>query len=382
MEIIIMKKLCFIISHRPDNRYLKRINALKKYFELHIIFWNKTASEINPHIDGIEIHEITIPANQTNPLKRIPELVRFIQAAYKELQEILPDVVYVGNLDMLYIARKYKHNKKNQLKIVYEIADLHRLIVDKQKGIKRFISNILKMTERKYACDIDVLVLTSMKFFDVYYSRFLTKDRVVFLPNMPEDEIFEEYTHKNRVDEPFTIGFIGWIRYKNQLKMLIEAAGKKKCKVLFAGTDGEGPEFEEYCKMFPYVQFLGSFNYEEKIRELYDLVDCVYAVYDADWANVRIALPNKLYEAIACETPIIVSKNTYLAELVEQMGIGLSVSHKYPEDLENAIERLIKKDDVYMNMVEKCKEVRKHQNCKSYNDMFVSRLLELTGEKL
>ena len=40
---------------------------------------------------------------------------------------------------------------------------------------------------------------------------------------------------------------------------------------------------------------------------------------------MRYAEPNKLYEAIYFETPIIVSKGTFLAERVEQWGVGLTV---------------------------------------------------------
>ncbi len=370
----IMISIAFIISHRPDNRYIKRINVLKEKFDLNLLFWNKADETINPVIDGVSITEVHIPANQTNPLKRVPETIRFINKAYKALAEIAPDIVYVGNLDMLYIARKYKKRRNTNAKIIYEIADLHRLIIDEQKSVKKLFSNNLKRRENKYIRDVDILVLTSMKFYDVYYNKMISKSKVVFLPNMPEEKTFGGYIPKKRDGQTFTVGFIGWIRYKNQLRMLIDAAGKVGCNVLFAGTDGEGTEFEEYCKQFSYVQFLGSFKYEEKIRDLYDMIDCVYAVYDADWANVRVALPNKLYEAIDCEKPIIVAKNTYLGELVKEYGIGQEVNHTSVNELEEVLLKLMNDKEYYDKLVDNCRVAKRNATLTKYNKGLLDKI--------
>lgn len=362
------KKISFLISHRPDNRYLKRINLVKTNYELNLIFWNKSDELINPCIDEVAINEIHIIADQTNPLKRLPETGAFICRAYKELCKEKPDIVYVGNLDMLHIARKYKHKRNSDAKIIYEIADLHRLIIDKQKGLKRLLSYVLKLTEKIYIKDVNTLVLTSMKFYDIYYRDLIDRTKVVFLPNMPEEATFDGYIPKDRTGEPFTVGFIGWMRYKDQLRMLIDAASKSRCSVLFAGADGEGLEFKEYCKNYSYVQYLGSFNYNDKIRELYDMVDCIYAVYDADLTNVRIALPNKLYEAILCEKPIIVAKNTYLGELVNEYGIGAETDHHSEAELIEIIDRM-KNDRVYYNtLIENCKRAKVFVSLNKYND--------------
>lgn len=365
-----MKTITFIISHRPDNRYIKRFRVLSGNFNINLIFWNKTNTRIDTNINNVNILEIHIPANQTNPLKRIPETVLFLRKAYKELLKTDSDYVYVGNLDMLYIARKYKL-KKDLVKIIYEIADLHRLIIDEQKGIKKLLRSVLKLIEKKYIQLVDILVLTSMKFYDVYYKELIDRNKVVFLPNMPEESTFYGYIPKERTGKPFTIGFIGWIRYKEQLKMLIDAAKETGIHVLFAGSDSDGIAFEEYCKNFPFVSFLGTFDYGEKIRELYDQIDCVYAVYDADMNNVRIALPNKLYEAIKCEKPIIVSKGTYLSELVKTYGVGVEVGHHDKANLVDSILRLKNDKEYYEELVCNERKIKKDINLSKYNDCLI-----------
>ena len=373
-----MQKIVFVISHKPDNRYLKRINLLKNDYELKMLYWNKSQAPANIFFDNAGIVEIHIPANQTNPLARLPQTVWFIRRAYKELCRQKPDVIYVGNIDMLYIARKYKHRADPKVKIVYEIADLHRLIIDRQKTlVKKGISVMLKRLEKSFAKDIDCLVLTSMKFYEVYYSSFVDKNKVVFLPNMPEKDTFAGFV--KAAHEKFTVGFIGLIRYKEQLKMLIDAAEKADVNVVFAGEDWYGDAFKKYCSQFKHVTYIGPFSYKNDIQKMYRLVDCVYAVYDADMTNVRVALPNKLYESILCEMPIIVAKGTYLSELVLEMGVGSAVSHKDTGELVNELIKLSTNHEYYNDICQHCRAQKEMVDLEHYNNVFLKKIQEVTA---
>jgi glycosyltransferase involved in cell wall biosynthesis len=53
--------------------------------------------------------------------------------------------------------------------------------------------------------------------------------------------------------------------------------------------------------------------------------------------NNKIALPNKLYEAMYFQVPIITSKGTYLGELVDEYGIGNIVKCCDKEELLNTM---------------------------------------------
>ena len=161
------------------------------------------------------------------------------------------------------------------------------------------------------------------------------------MPNTPDKEVFANY--KKKSTGLFTVGFIGGIRYLEQMKLLVDACSIVGCNVLFAGAGGTTDDYlkiTDYCKGKQNVEFYGKYNYSEEIAKLYGMVDCVYAVYDADNPNVRIALPNKLYESIICELPIIVAKNTYLEELVKYYNVGYSVSHHDVNDLVNVLKEL------------------------------------------
>ena len=103
--------------------------------------------------------------------------------------------------------------------------------------------------------------------------------------------------------------------------------------MMFAGYEEEPQIIYETCKDRTDVDWYGRFNFDEKVAEMYGKCNVMYSVYDADMENVRVALPNKLYEAVYCEMPLIVAKGTYLEEVVNEWGVGVAVDHRSAEEL-------------------------------------------------
>ena len=365
----------FVISHFPDPRINKRLQVTKEIGQTALVFWDRKTVKIWDiiHLD-VENIKIDVTANYTNPLKRIFPTFKFAYKALKHIKRLKPKCLYVANVDMLMIAKIYSFGRKNKPNIIYEIADLNKLIADEQKGLLgKGARKILTYLERHLCKEISILIVTSEKFFENYYSNFIPKSKLLFMPNVPDLRVFENYSRKKT--GRFTIGFIGAVRYKNQMKMLINVAEKCNVDILFAGA-GLDNEIEVICKEKSFVSYYGKYNYDKEISNLYEKVDCVYAVYDADLNNVKIALPNKLYESIYCELPIIVSKCTYLAELVEKMNVGVAVSHKDSQDLINVLIKLSTDKGYYNKLVQGCIEHKSEINIENYND----RLKNIVGK--
>lgn len=371
-----MLDILYILSHRPDNRYGKRFEALS-VFHQRVLFWNKRSAESTNNPKAWE--EINIPADQTNPLKRLPETIKFIQKAQKRAIELNPRLLYVGNLDMLYVAISVKRKFPNT-KIIYEVADLHRLIADDQRGIKKIVRRFLIETEKRFCKRIDKLVLTSPKFYDIYYSNFIDKSRVIYMPNLPTVSAFGKYYPVARRSASFTVGFFGWVRYLNQLNMLLDASERLGFNVLIAGSDNSGNEFRERCNSMSNVDYYGPFDYKKDIAALYQRVDCIYSVYDADLNNVRVALPNKLYEAILAQKPILVAQGTYLSELVKQYGIGLAVKHDDIDSLVSAIKLLSSSVETYAECVNNCAKIADIVDQEKYDCILLDSVKEALGK--
>ncbi|MCQ2496146.1 MAG: glycosyltransferase [Lachnospiraceae bacterium] len=355
-------KVCFLLTHIPNPRMNKRINVYKENYAVSVLCIRRKSQNIwEPQIDDINyyIYDMDLPSAK-HLIKRAIMSGKYQKVALEKLKEIAPERLYCGGLDSLIIANKYKKNNP-QTKVIYEVADLREAYITTPKNIlKRLANGLVKKKEKKALECIGLLVVTSPQFYNQYYCQFIPNNKMIFIPNAPNKMVFENY--KKKSDGRFTIGFIGGIRYLKQMKMLVDAACEMNCDVFFAGAGGTLTEYEEittYCKDKSNVSFSGRYDYEKDISRLYGQVDCVFAVYDASNPNVRIALPNKLYESIVCGLPIIVAKNTYLSELVNEWGVGVSVKHDSVEELKIEISKLMNDQAYYDKIVEKCNRIKK-----------------------
>ncbi len=375
-----MKKISILISHIPNPRILKRIKTLEDDFDITLIYWDrgqevKETFEINSKNKTVKI---AIDAPHGNPIKRIVPLLKYIGKAIKVLKDGRPDIIHAANLDMLLIARIYKAFYNKDIKIVYEVADLPRYSFAKKiNSFKSLVSKLLQGIERRLISKISRLILTSPYFWDEYFSKFVDEDKYLFVPNAPYKSLFEKYSEAQH--DKLTIAFIGSVRYTDQLKILIDSVGelKKGIRVFIAGSGPGYQEILEYSKDKDFVEIYGPYNYEKEIVSLYEKVDIMYSVYDSNLENVKIALPNRLYESIVCEKPIIASRGTELGKFIEREKIGFTVDSNGNEELKEKILYLINSKETLNLYKNNCKNIKEDYYYENVGELLIKNYKNL-----
>ncbi len=129
---------------------------------------------------------------------------------------------------------------------------------------------------------------------------------------------------------PITIGFVGGIRYYKENVILINQFSKSELFILkYIGKVHPGNDLETYCKSnnINNVFFYPEYINEQKV-EIYNSIDIINAVYGSETLEVQTALPNKLYDCLVFRKPMIVSKNTYLSQVIKGYNLGICVDIK------------------------------------------------------
>ncbi len=375
-----MKKIAILISYLPNPRIYKRIELEKTLGEVHLICWDRKVNmHFPPSGDGYTVHCIQRPA-RSNPLRRMIPFARFSAEAKKILRSIDPDLIHVQGLDMLQIAESFRSPGGKRVRILYEIPDLHPLQAARQKTLPRkAVGALVRALDRRLCRKADLLLVTSEKFIDTYYGAFVPREKVFFFPNVPDPEVFRHYRKKS-ADTPLTVGFIGILLYKQQLRYLVQAAEACEMPLLVAGLENEPPEIEPLVRAYPGGEWFGRFNFPRQAAELYGKCDIIFCVYDTDVENVRVLLPNKLYEAVLCETPILVAKDTYVAEIVEKWGVGVAVDPHDPEELTAVLRRLQEDRDEYDRMAANCRLHQPEIRLEYYNRILREKIMAFWPE--
>jgi glycosyltransferase involved in cell wall biosynthesis len=371
----IKKKFLVVFPHTPNPRMIKRVKALLINYDVHVIYWDRNLGnkKINELPKESKVTVINRKANEGSPIKRLGATISVIREIIAIAKKVEPDVLYLSKTDILFAAVLYKKITKKNVKLVYEVSDLHTLMVDQhRKTYKILMSKLIKKTEKSLCKSIELLIVTSEFFYNQFYQSFISKDKVVFMPNTPDPLVFDGFHRKT--NKKLTVGFIGAIRYPEQLEMLIDASIEANINVLIAGAGKDYLRIKEYAKNYENVEVYGEYKYNEEIKKLYERVDCIYSVYDAELKNVQIALPNRLYEAAFTSTPIIASKNTYLGDIVEKYDIGKTILFDSKTELIKVLS-FLKEDANYLKSIEEKSQLfRNDWDLNKYNKNLIKAI--------
>jgi len=323
------KSLIVIITPSSSQpRYHKRISVLSKLSDTIIFTFRRGLYETNIFQPGVRVHDFgRIP--DKNYLQRIFPFIRAIYLLSRNLPSGYKSVqFYTFNVDGLLIA-KLAGIKKGY----FEVGDIFHT--------SRF-NFAMKRIEKLIVNGVSGLILTSSKYYTEYYKNILTstnKTSVYIIENKVDSRLEGgRPTIKTILNySPITIGLVGLLRYPEPILRLVNFVKRypdlTKLKVF-----GDG---HELCKSLisknvcENIEYFGSYKSPNDLLNIYNQIDVNYVVYDYRKINVRLALPNKLYESAYFGVPIICGVQTYLGFLAKKWGIGGSIRIENQHDFDN-----------------------------------------------
>lgn len=123
---------------------------------------------------------------------------------------------------------------------------------------------------------------------------------------------------------------------------------------------GDGDIYEDLVKevnrknLNDKIYFLGKISPIE-LHKLTPLADLGISVEEDLGLNYRFALPNKIFDYIQAEVPILVSNLQEMKQIVLKHNVGEIIKERKPKQLAKQIEELLKKD--FSNELKKAKEI-------------------------
>ena len=142
-------------------------------------------------------------------------------------------------------------------------------------------------------------------------------------------------------------------------------------------------EFEEYYKdladkmnLHSQVFFLGKVS-QSKLLNYTASADVGLSLIENISLSYNYALPNKLFEYIMAEIPVIVSKLPQMMEIVMDYNVGEVVDLDYQEELIGTINLLIENEKLYSNYKTSCESASKELNWENEIDTLFNVLENL-----
>ncbi|MCS7102914.1 MAG: hypothetical protein NZ992_03425 [Candidatus Korarchaeum sp.] len=151
--------------------------------------------------------------------------------------------------------------------------------------------------------------------------------RVEFVYNSPTSSL-KEYVEPNTPEGKLRLVYIGVLnKYRvKYLVKLVEILKDLPVEVIVGGFGGFEGVLKRLSQRVPtHLKFIGKVE-DSFIQGIMLDADLVISYFDPrDTFNHVVALPNKFLYSLSIGRPVLVAKGTYLAELCERYGIGISV---------------------------------------------------------
>lgn len=352
-------KVVFILKTIEQQRCIKRIQAFIDHgYEVEVYGFNRKK---NVQQCSFPINSLGVIEDGTGYAQRTKEYLkaRNVIKQYRKDKNVL---FYLFGLDLalpMIFCRGAKH-------YIYEESDLIHTKF-KSRAVIRIFESIDKWIIKKSR----VSVLTSEGFVKYHYGDATRPQNVCILPNKLNQRCKELSPIPRSLDfNNLSVGFVGFFRYESIYNfLLITAKNYPKIQVkLFGANSGWSKNQFAELSALANVSYEGPFKNPDELPKVYSQIDLVVSTYDIEDDNPRYAEPNKIYESIYFETPIIVSDQTFLADKVDRLGIGFHVNAKNDDEIIGFWEKL--SEQVLIEKIDACKKVDKHYCIDDEKELF------------
>lgn len=374
-----MKRVIFLRSNsvNPDSRVEKETNSLiGNDYEVTILCWdrdnrNKGSLEFLNLANGkVPIIRFGILAKYGAGIKSVvPFLIfQYRLMVWMAVNRKKYEVIHASDYDTAIVA--FIAAKLFRKKLIFDIFDF---LFSKPEGRLVLFKKIIKDVQLKVIDEADYTIICTEKRIEQIHGSHPKKVKVIHnSPPSVSNQLLKLSLNPNKVK----IVYVGIFQDRRFLIELAEVITEMKDVELHIGGFGKYETyFQELSEKADNIFYYGKLSYMETLA-LENSCDIMTAIYDPNFDNHYFAAPNKFYEALMLGKPLIMVKNTGMAEIVERYDVGVVIPYS-KEGLKQGIEQLVARQYEWARMSGKMKEI--YSNQFSWGEM-ERRLLEVYDE--
>lgn len=354
---------------RPYPRLEKMANCLAKNgYGVTVLAWDRDSNyapkeeELKLKDTTVKIVRIGLKGQFSGGIKKnLKGLLGFQKFIYRWLKQHKSEyeIIHAYDFDTGYTALKCAKMLKK--KFIYDIPDYY---VDSH-GLKNLlVGNIVEHMEKSVINRANaVIICTEERKKQIAGTH---PNKLYVIHNTPDINIEDDTqpSSENKRLKLVYVGIFGKVRFIDKIAEVVSS--RDDCEFHIGGF-GAGMEqyFEKMAETHNNIFYYGRLPYDKTIA-LERECDVMCAIYDPTIPNHYYAAPNKFYEALSLGKPLIMARNTGMASIVEEYGIGEVIDYNV-ESLNSALDRLIANKNMNNNMEEKAKEL--YRNTYSWKRM-------------
>lgn len=302
-------------------------------YEVKLLVWDRQNTLKTDNDEGYEICRFNFRAPYDKPTVLFYLPIWWTYEFFFLLKEGC-NVIHACDLDTLIPAIFVKWIKK--IKLCYTIYDFYAENLPKQipNGIKKNVAFVEKFGIRF----TDVLFLVDESRYEQIEGAKI--NNLLYIYNSPPDYFDTKQAQNSNAGTEIVIFYAGVILKSRGLKHMISAVeALEDIRLVIAGIGPSSDICENPTVDAKKIQYIGWISYEEVIKRTME-ADIIFGFYDPRIPNNKYASPNKLFEAMMCGKPIIVTDGVSMSSIVKKENCGVVVPYGNVEAIREAVIKL------------------------------------------
>jgi len=359
----LQKKVTSIVlnNFKNDSRVLKENISLQKAgYRVKVVALHEEALQEFEEVQKISVHRVKLKTRGWSK-HRLIQLLKYFEFIYKVVKEYKnSDIVHCNDLNALPIGVIIKKFFNKDVKIVY---DAHEYEINDTPNEAKYKIKLKYYLEKFLIKCVDKVITVSDSIANEYVKLYSIEKPALVLNTPP----YQEIEKKNIFRETFGIKeeqvvflYQGGLSRGRGIEILLEAfktTDNKKAVVVFMGYGPLESLIQEAEKEFANIYFHEAVP-PHILLEYTCSADFGILFYENSCLNHDYCSPNKMFEYLMAEIPVIVSNLYEMKRLVEMNELGTVAKENTPAGLKEAVEEAVKlnKDELKTN-IQKLKTV-------------------------
>jgi len=317
-------------------------------YAVHVICWDRGLESPSAVCDGALVHSLKI-VNGKRSLGLVLGAILFQGLAFFQSLRLMRRV---GQQVLLHVHDFNAFLPAILLKLLHPssglIYDCHEVSYDVySQWFSPVVGGVVRVLENRFLRYADAVITVSDPIAD-YLRRFCHTAEVIYncprMTDIPRISKEEARLRLGLPSNPFIVSWVGEIRRTCRLDLLLSAASliDKNIQFIVVGSGPLADEFRQTAERSrgSRVMVLPRVSHEKALLYVAasDLTWVVY--YDPKLSllsNIRVALPWKMFESLACGVPVIVEADNLRAAFVEKFGCGVVLKDDAPSYVADVI---------------------------------------------
>lgn len=363
-----MKKVLSIVlnNFKNDSRVLKENISLQKAgYKVQVVALHEEPLKEFDNIQNVPVHRIKLKSRGWSKHKLV-QILKYFEFAYKVIKQYKKsDIIHCNDLNTLPIGVIIKKFFNENAKIVY---DAHEYEINDTPNESKYLIRVKYFLEKfliKYA---DKVITVSDSIANEY-SKMYNIEKPALVLNTPP---YKKIEKKNIFRETFGIKenqtiflYQGGLSKGRGIEILVEAfksINNENAVIVFMGYGPLEGLIKETSKEFKNIYFHQAVQHDV-LLDYTSSADFGILFYENTCLNHYYCLPNKIFEYLMAEIPVIVSNLYEMKRFVESNKVGIVVKENTPEGLKEAIKDAMKLDREELKFnIQKVKSIYNWEN--------------------